>query len=52
MAKAGEAYQLVIVETFELSGSGLHGDVHVRPIPNQPFPTHLLVECSKSLTRD
>lgn len=32
--------------------SGLHGKVHVRPLPGQRFPPSLRVECSKKLSRD
>ncbi len=39
----GEDYKSCVVETFYLSGSGIHGIVHVRPIAGQPFPPQLLV---------
>lgn len=53
MAKNDEPYQLVLVESYVPSStSGLHGAVHVRPCPDQGFPTYLHVECSKTLTRD
>ena len=53
MAKHDEPYQLLLVETYlPSSASGLHGAVHVRPCPDQGFPTNLHVECSKTLTRD
>jgi hypothetical protein len=52
MAKPG-AYQEIIVETFYPScTSGLHGAIHVRPLPDQGLDTHLMVECSKSLAED
>jgi hypothetical protein len=52
MAKPG-AYQEIIVETFcPSSTSGLHGPVHVRPLPGQDLDTKMMVECAKSLTRD
>ena len=50
MTKSGE-YKKVIVETFVGPPGGLNG-IHVRPIPNQPFPTTLLVECSRKLITD
>lgn len=52
MAK-DEPYQSVVVETFRPTGtSGLHGDVHVRPVAGQGLLTTLHVECSKKLSRD
>src|ERR1700735_165312 len=35
MAKPEEPYILIVVETYLESGSGLHGDLHVRPIAGQ-----------------
>lgn len=53
MAKQQEPYQTVIVESFRpASTSGLHGDVHIRPIAGQGFPTTLHVQCSKRLSED
>lgn len=53
MAKPEEPYQWIEVESFiPKSTSGLHGLVHIRPCPNQGFPTTLRVECSKKLSRD
>jgi len=50
MAKRNEPYQFVIVESYYPSSTaGLHGPIHIRPIPGQPFPTHLNVECNKDL---
>lgn len=48
MARAS-AYHTIIVESFR-PGSG--SAIHVRPIAGQFYPQHLLVECSRSLTRD
>ncbi len=49
MAK-DEPYQSVVVETFRPTGtSGLHGDVHVRPVAGQGLLTTLHVECSTSI---
>jgi len=46
-------YEYIVVETYyPASTAGLHGPVHVRPIPGEAYPTHLQVECSKSLIRD
>lgn len=53
MAKPDEPYRFVIVESFTPSTtSGLHGDVHIRPVSGQGLPTTLHVECSKKLSRD
>ena len=53
MAKSNEPYQVVLVESYRpKSGSGLHGDIHIRPRPGQGFQTEMHVECSKSLSRN
>jgi hypothetical protein len=52
MAKVDGAYFWVVVESYRRSGSGLHGDIHVRPIPGEKFPSTLHVECSKRLVTD
>jgi len=52
MAKPREPYRNVIVESYRESGSGLHGDVHIRPVASEGFPSGTRVECSKSLMRD
>lgn len=50
MAKANEGYHPLEVESYRESGSGLHGDVHIRPVPGQWAAPHLRVECSKRLS--
>lgn len=53
MAKPNEPYVIVVVESYRPeSTAGLHGDVHIRPVEGQAFPSHLHVECSKALARD
>ena len=52
MAKTLKSYRYVIVESYRESGSGLHGDVHIRPLAAEGLPPGLRVECSKSLSRD
>lgn len=53
MAKPDQPYQMVVVESFRpLATAGLHGDVHIRPVVGQGFPTTLHVECSKKLSQD
>lgn len=52
MAKPDEPYKEVIVESFRISGSGLHGDVHIRPIAGQGYVRGIRVECYKKLSKD
>jgi hypothetical protein len=50
MAQPLESYHWVFVESFEPERtSGLHGKVHIRPLPNQLFPTNLHVRCPKKM---
>lgn len=51
MAKVDQRYVTVIAESFKPAMmSGLHGTVHMRPAPGQPFGQDLMIECSKTLT--
>ena len=43
MGKPEERYHSIVVETYRISGSGLHGDVHVRPVKGEIFPQSLHV---------
>ncbi len=52
MVKVDGAYFWIVVESFRKSGSGLHGDIHVRPIPGGKFSSKLYVECSKKLVEN
>lgn len=53
MAKRDEDYEWVEVESFVADRtSGLHGKVHVRPVPGQRFPTDLHVECGRQLRKN
>lgn len=46
-------YEWVIVESFVTNDpSGRRGAVHIRPVAPGKYPTHMYVECSKSLSRD
>ena len=38
-----EPYYTIVVETYRISGSGLHGDIHVRPVAGEQFPQTLNV---------
>jgi hypothetical protein len=51
MGKPEEPYILIVVETYHEIGSGLHGDLHVRPIAGQSLPRNLRVRFQKSLRR-
>ena len=53
MARKNEPYSWVIVESFRPSSTGgLHGDIHVRPVPGQGLDTNMFVECSKELVNN
>ena len=53
MAKPFEPYLEVVVESYRAPATaGLHGSIHVRPIPGQVFSPSLRVQCSKNLSRD
>ena len=49
VGKPEEPYIRIVVETYRESGSGLHGDIHVRPIAGQGIPQSLRVRFPKSL---
>lgn len=52
LAKSSEPYGVVVVDSFKLpAASGLHGQVHIRPVAGQQLPTTLFVECSKKLPK-
>ena len=53
MAKEDEPYRQVVVESYKATNtSGLHGEIHIRPVAGQGFSTKLQVECSKKLSRN
>jgi hypothetical protein len=53
MPEARDGYDWIEVESFIPDRtSGLHGKVHIRPVPGGPFPTTLRVECSKAMSRN
>lgn len=54
MAIKGEKYHLIEVESYlPKNTSGLHGKVHIRPVPGQAeFDTSLHVQCSKELSTE
>lgn len=46
-------YVYVLVESYAPKNtSGLHGEVHIRPIKGENFPQTIHVECSKRLSRE
>ncbi len=51
MGKPEEPYIQIVVETYIESGSGLHGDIHVRPIAGQQVSQNLRVRFPKALRR-
>jgi len=54
MAVKGEKYHLINVESYlPKSTSGIHGKVHIKPIPGQAyFDVSLLDQCSKELSNE
>jgi hypothetical protein len=53
MGRQDEPYKTVIVESYlPAETSGLHGVVHIRPIPGQGLPTDIHVRCPKALSRN
>lgn len=54
MAIKGEKYHLIEVKSYlPKNTSGLHGKVHIRPVPGQAeFDTSLHVQCSKELSTE
>lgn len=52
MARVGPYVEIVAESFLAAVTSGLHGGVHMRPAPDQPFGQDLMIECSKALTRD
>jgi hypothetical protein len=51
MGMPEEPYRWIVVETYNESGSGLHGDIHVRPIAGQGIPTSYRVRFSRSVRK-
>ena len=52
MGMPDEPYYTLIVETYRESGSGLHGDIHVRCVEGQEFPRSLRVRSPKQMRRN
>lgn len=53
MAKPDEPYRQILVESYRTTAtSGLHGEIHIRPVAGQGLSTALQVECSKELSRN
>ena len=53
MANHKQPYQEIIVESFRPAcTNGLHGPIHIRPLPGQGLDTRMMVEWSKSLSYD
>jgi hypothetical protein len=47
MGMPDEPYYTIVVETYRISGAGLHGDIHVRPVKGEQFPQTLHVRSPK-----
>jgi hypothetical protein len=52
VGKPEEPYYTIVVETYCISGSGLHGDIHVRPVAGEQFPQTLHVRAPKVMRRN
>jgi hypothetical protein len=52
MGRPEEPYYSIVVETYRVSGSGLHGDIHVRPVAGEQFPQTLHVRSPKEMRRN
>ncbi|MDW9984802.1 hypothetical protein GOC13_22880 [Sinorhizobium meliloti] len=49
MAKVNEPYRYIEVESYLQRGSGLHGEVHIRPVAGGPYPVNIRVECPREM---
>lgn len=53
MGQPLEPYQMILVESYEpIQTSGLHGAIHIRPVPGQGIDPSLHVRCSKKLSEN
>jgi hypothetical protein len=51
--KVGDFFYDVLVESFHPdSMSGLHGPIHIRPLPGQGLDVSLSVQCAKQLSQN
>lgn len=51
MTKPWSQYEQVVVETYYEVKAGKSSRIHVRPVPGQPFPSLMDVECSRSMRK-
>ena len=51
MSNPWSRYRQVVVETYEEVNAGKSSRIHVRPVPGQPYPTTMDVECSRSMRK-
>ena len=49
MHKPWSPYRQVVVETYYAIKGGKSSRVHVRPVPGQPYPPTMDVECSRGM---
>lgn len=52
MAKTSPYIYIVVESYIPSSTSGLHGEVHIRPVENQKYPQRMHVSCSKKLSKN
>ena len=53
MSKPLEPYRYVIVESYYPDRTGgLHGHVHIRPVPGQGYPKQIAVECPREMVNN
>ena len=49
MGRPEEPYYTIVVETHRISGSGLHGGIHVRPAKGEQFPQTMPVRFPRAI---
>ena len=49
MGRPEEPYYTIVVETHRISGSGLHGSIHVRPAKGEQFPQTMHVRFPRAI---
>ena len=49
MGRPEEPYYTIVVETYRISGSGLHGSIHVRPAKGEQFPQTMHVRFPRAI---
>jgi hypothetical protein len=53
MARPNEPTVKVMVESYKAEHtSGMHGDIHVRPVDGQGYPTNINVRCPREMKQN